>query len=97
MTKNARDGINKKNIVMKSQTFPKVSSEAIARITIHGGEYSPEPIPTMCQDSMYFEIKSIAPPGETGSAPPLIDPNLFLDAISEIKNVAAIPNSNGRL
>ena len=81
---------------MKSQTFPKVRRDAIARITIQGGEYSAEPIPTICQDSIYFEIKSIAPLGEAGSAPPLIEPNLFLDAINEINNVVANPNNNGR-
>ena len=97
ITKNAKDGISKKKTVMKSQTFPKVISDAIARITIQGGENSAEPIPTICQDSIYFEIKSIAPLGEAGSAPPLIEPNLFLEAINEIKKVAARPNSKGRL
>ena len=54
ITKNAKDGISKKKAVMKSQTFPKVKSDAIARITIQGGEYYAEPIPTICQDSIYF-------------------------------------------
>ncbi|CAB4737037.1 unannotated protein [freshwater metagenome] len=46
---------------------------------------------------MYLEIKSIAPLGEIGSAPPLIEPKRFLDAISETKKVIAKPSSNGRL
>ena len=89
--------MSKKRIVINNQTFPKVIAEAIARITIQGGEDAAEPSPTMCQDSIYLEIKSIAPPGDDASAPPLNEPNRCLDAISEIKNVAAKPNSNGRL
>ena len=86
-----------KKIVMNNQTLPKVMAEAKARITIQGGEYAAEPNPTMCQDSIYLEIRSMAPLGEVGSAPPLIEPKRFLDAISEIKNVAAKPSSKGRL
>ena len=96
MTKKARVGAKRKKSVKKSQTFPKANAEAPAKIATQGGVEAAEPKPTKCQDSLYFAIKSIAPLGDTGSAPPLIAPNLCLDAIREIKKVKTNPNNSGR-
>ena len=93
--KKAKVGTNKKNIVRKSQTFPNVSADAPAKIAIQGGDEAAEPKPTKCQDSLYFAIKSIAPLGGVASAPPVILPNLFREAIKEIRKVAAKPSKSG--
>ena len=69
--------------------------DAPAKIATHGGVEAAEPSPTRCQDSLYFAIKSIAPLGDAGSAPPEILPNLFLDANNEIKKVVANPTKSG--
>ncbi|CAB4763429.1 unannotated protein [freshwater metagenome] len=70
--------------------------EAAARIATQGGVEAAEPKPTKCQDSLYFAIRSIAPLGGIGSAPPVILPNLFREAISEIMKVESSPTNSGR-
>ena len=95
MAKKANGGTSNKKIVRKSQTFPKVIPEATAKIATQGGVDAAEPNPTRCQDSVYFAKRSAAPLGAIAKAPPLILPNLFLEAIKEIRKVVNTPIKSG--
>ena len=92
-----KTGATMKKVVIKTGTFPKNSSEAIATIAIHGGVADDEPIPTWCHDSKQVWNKSLAPAGVVGRAPPTNEPNRFLELTKETTAIARKPKTSGRL